>query len=219
MSEVRQDSFCASSIDSVSLKSLQLPYGITAPSVWGSPKAQPALLSVTLALNSGLASTARQDALDENTVHYGTLAKRIRAGCKEDQTLVSFFSMVDDVIEAMGARADGTFRLSRASFVLEFPKASMYGKSLELSRLVGYGDPSHPGILVLLFAVRDMRLMCLIGVNDNERTRKQPLVAGLNLWLEPKSMEDASSLYDALSGIEQSVAKVPRALVERTALP
>lgn len=88
--------------DTVSLKHLRLSHGIIAP-IWGTPKEQPALVSIDLVLSRGFDSAAGKDALDENTIHYGTLAKSIRAAAGgESCTLEEFHLMVESVVVELG---------------------------------------------------------------------------------------------------------------------
>lgn len=87
--------------DTVSLKNLRLSRGIIAP-IWGAPKEQPCLVSVNLVLSRGFDSAAGKDALDENTIHYGTLAKSIRtAAGGKSSTLVELHEVIENVISEL----------------------------------------------------------------------------------------------------------------------
>ena len=97
-----RDTATCGSNDTVSLKSLRLSHGIVAP-IWGTPKEQPVLISVNLVLRDGFESTAGHDALDENTIHYGVLAKSIRkVGGDQSRTLEQFHPMLEGVVTNMG---------------------------------------------------------------------------------------------------------------------
>ena len=69
----------------VSVRNLQLPSGAIAPNIWLERREQPALASVSLWLRNSFTSAASQDALDDSTVHYGELSKRVRAGCTGEE--------------------------------------------------------------------------------------------------------------------------------------
>lgn len=195
-----------SALDSVALKNLQVE--IIAPNVWGTPKEQPALVSVFLTLSHGFESAASKDAVDQNTVNYGTLAKRIRAGCEKNQTLETFSSMVENIVVDMSMREDGTCRVSRSIIQVKLPRASMYGQSMELTTIMSYNDSGESTLPQRMFGLRNMKLMVLIGVKDEERTGKQPLVADLNLSMGAKPKENVSSMNAALFSVERKLAQV-----------
>ena len=87
--------------DVILLQNLQLPHGVVDRNCWGEAKEQPALVSVKLWLRDGFGSTAGSDALDQTTIHYGQLAKRIRASNGANQTVVELFEAVYGSVEGM----------------------------------------------------------------------------------------------------------------------
>lgn len=102
MAEPDQKIASCGSNDTVSLRNLRLNHGIIAP-IWGTPKEQPALISVDLVLRNGFESAAGKDALDDNTVHYGILAKSIRgAAGGKNQPLDAFHAMLENVVTDLG---------------------------------------------------------------------------------------------------------------------
>ena len=189
----------------VSVNNLQLPFGITVPDVWGKRKPQPAFVTLHLQLRHDLRSAAGIDALNQNTIHYGELATRIRAGCTASQTAFSFSHMVEEVIERMGRRKNGSFRLSTAVIKLSLSKASMFGECVNLISILSYDDHGPSGPPQRIFSVQDMKIMTLIGVNEYERGRKQPLVASVELYL---SDETGSSQELDLFEVEQILVNV-----------
>ena len=172
---------CSEVGSSVSVKNLQLPYGIVAPNVWGNHKEQPALVTVVLHLNQGFTSAASKDALDENTIHYGELSKQIRAACTSNQTIANVLSKTKGIISKLGTRKDGSFKVSLSAINVELPKASMSGQSISLAFMSRHDNSGHETMSWMVFAVRDVKIMTLIGVNDYERTGSQPVVANLEL--------------------------------------
>lgn len=194
--------------DIITIKKLQLPYGIIAPNVWGEYKAQPVLLSLALTLNPGIGSAADKDALDQNTIHYGHLAKRIRGGASSDQTLSQCTAMVGDILYDMGQRDDHTFRLSESKMQLTFPKASMSGETFEIQRSATHGSDGTVSSPRTNFSICGMKVMTLIGVNANERQAKQPLLVGLELCVDSKTIPWDLDATARLFGVEHSLVQV-----------
>ena len=183
--------------DLVAIKNLQLPFAVLAPNVWGIVKEQPALVTVTLGLRRGFTSAASNDALDHNTIHYGELAKRIRAGCTAGQTIASLCSSIEHVIHDMGLRPDGTTRVSRAVLQIDLPKASMFGNGLYLMRVVVYEEDGLYRSELPLLGISDVKIETLIGVNEYERNGKQPVVASLELYLGGDLLAGESQMGEA----------------------
>ena len=190
--------------NAISVRNLQLPYGVVAPDVWGRLKEQPALVSLHLALNKGFESAAHKDALDQNTIHYGELAKRIRAGSTPGQATDKLLAMVQTALKDMGARTDGTFRLSRTMIQVTLPKASMAGDGVGLVKELTHGVGGESDISSRIFMLKNVKVMTLIGVNDYERQEEQPLVANLELYLV-----DGAHVFDtALFQVERKLVQV-----------
>ena len=149
-----------------------------------------------------------QDALDENTVHYGTLAKRILAACDNSETLELVYSAIENVVKDMAMRRDGSCKLSYAGLTFTFPKASMYGQGVDLSTTIDFDNRGKSRIVQRSFNIKEMRLVVLIGVNDNERQTKQPLVVDLQLILGADVNDEVSTLFTELFGVERKLAQV-----------
>lgn len=175
--------------DIVSVKGLQLPHGVHAPDAWGKTKEQPALLSVTLTLKSSFSSAGSKDELDDSTIHYGKLAKSLRARSKSEQTCDQVISScaLDTAIE-MGERSrnSGGNAIAHCRAELLLPKASMFG----LCGLVCCYDASSNFSMTQGkswgFFLKDVNLMCLVGVNEYERAGKQPVVVNFSLDEVPR---------------------------------
>ena len=194
----------------VSVKNLQLPSGVSAPNVWGIHKEQPAVVTVNLYLSEGFSSAASKDALDQNTIHYGDLAKRIRAGCSSGQTEINVLLVIQNIIAEMGMRANGTFRLSRAEIELQLPKASMFGESVSLFDRLCYNehDQGQATTSQRSLHLRDMKVMTLIGINEYERKAKQPVIASLDVRLSSTLEDMAGGQTARLFGVERTIAQV-----------
>ena len=186
--------------DAISIRHLQLPHGVVAPDIWSKPKDQPVLLHVTLLLKDTFTSAASLDELDESTVHYGILAKKIRAASQQDQTLEQLLSAAHDVIVSMGTKDSGRFILALSEIEIELPKASMHGDGAHLLRTTRYRELGASEV-TNAFSVNHVKVMTLVGVNKVERSARQPVVANMTLStnsLHPKAMESLFRLENAL---------------------
>jgi len=199
----------------IHLKRLNLPVPLRVPDIWGQAKDQPAQISVHLTLSPGFSTAASLDALDESTVHYGQLAKAIQGVVKSTSAeagafrCVDAFSTVQNVVKAMAMRRDGSCRLSRFETVIHAPKASLYGDGVDLAALFEYDDGEwNDGRFTL--SLLNMRLMVLIGVNDKERTGRQPVIVDLDLHVRPHAVADSEKdiKFDRLFIVEASLVKV-----------
>lgn len=195
--------------DSVSIRNLHLPHGITAPDVWGKTKEQPGLVSLKLTLRDGFSGTASEDGLDAS-IHYGQLAKRIRAENHPGQTVYDVLDAARGVVHTMASMGPGTkFLLARADLEVLLPKASMAGEAVTLTHALHFDAGGHSESLERVFTVRNVKLMVLIGVNAYERTAKQPVVAYIAITWDVKTAwritEDSTR---RLFGTEQILVKV-----------
>ena len=188
----------------VSIENLQLPFGLIAPDVWGKDKEQPALVSIKTTLEEGFGTAAQKDALDESTLHYGNLAKRIRASCKQNHGVFDFLEATRTVVIDMGRRVDGMSRLNAFVVTLKLPKATMAGEEVQVIDSADFIRSASSGSHYAWrrkFVLRRVHVMSLIGVNRNEREVKQPLIATVEL--------DHDRSFNLLEmGIEQHVVQV-----------
>jgi len=201
--------------DIIHLKRLILPVPLTIPDIWGHAKDQPAQVSVHLTLDPGFSTAATLDALDENTVHYGQLAKAIQGIAKSTSTeagafsCVEAFNAVQNVVKTMAIRKDGSCRLSRFETVIHAPKASLHGDGIDLAAWFEYDNGEWKDGRFTL-SLLNMRLMVLIGVNDKERTGRQPVVVDLDLHVRPHAVAESEKdiKFDRLFIVEASLVKV-----------
>ncbi|KAK4952970.1 hypothetical protein LTR10_008675 [Elasticomyces elasticus] len=197
--------------DIISVKNLQLPAGVVATDVWGKPKEQPALLTITLVLNGGFSSAASKDALDGSTIHYGELSKRIRSACGEQgQTAEGVTAHAERVICEMARKGEGKFIVARSVVEVSLPKASMYGDGVTMIRTTEYDGNGRARAAQRVFVVKEVKLMLLVGVNGYERTAKQPIIASLWLYLGNVTggKESESAQTVALFNLEQMLVQI-----------
>ncbi|OQO14243.1 hypothetical protein B0A48_01119 [Cryoendolithus antarcticus] len=160
----------------VAVQGLQLD-SVLAPNIWGDIKAQPARVNVKVYLRNDFSSAAAADALDDSTLHYGNLAKRIRKACVPETAVPSILGVIIDNAVGLGTKG------SIAEIVVELilPKACTYGEAVHLSESRVYSINDNASIVQQKFECRRMKLMVLVGVNAYERRGKQPLIVDLSI--------------------------------------
>ncbi|KAK6431260.1 hypothetical protein LTR95_012578 [Oleoguttula sp. CCFEE 5521] len=160
----------------VAVQGLQLD-SVLAPNIWGDVKAQPARVNIKVFLQNDFTSAAAADALDDSTLHYGNLAKRIRKACVAKT----------DIQSTLGLVIDNTLELATKGSVAEIvaeiilPKASAYGEAVHLSESQVYTNDDSAYLVRQKYQCKRMRLMVLVGVNAYERRGKQPLIVDLSI--------------------------------------
>jgi dihydroneopterin aldolase len=146
--------------------------------VWGRPKKQRALLTVTLSLAKPFDSAAQADALDSSTVHYGILSKAIQAHVDGQADRLGSGHLVNNICDVARSTAGGT-ALASVEVGIFYPKGSMFGDGAGFS----LGIASLPDRKTYRqLHLRNVRVPCLIGVNANERQQKQPVI--VNIWVD-----------------------------------
>jgi len=146
--------------------------------VWGREKTQRALITVTLCLAKPFASAAEADALDKSTVHYGILSKAIHAVINAELPAhLSTIELAGKLVASARETAGGT-PMASIKVDVKYPKGTMLGEGACLSH--GYIE-NDDKVLTVLY-LENLKIPCLIGVNSNERLRKQPVV--VNVWAE-----------------------------------
>ncbi|KAF1846136.1 uncharacterized protein K460DRAFT_395624 [Cucurbitaria berberidis CBS 394.84] len=162
--------------------------------VWGRPKKQRALVSVTLILGKQFTSASSTDSVDDSTVHYGTLSKAIQAHFQDDKLAwLSTAALSDTVLQCVRGVTGST-----AIYAIEtnvcYLKGSMFGDGAgHITSTIGDSNV-RSNVLYL----RNVRIPCIIGVNSNERLQKQPVV--LNVWVDKVSDARADD-YAALEAL------------------
>lgn len=164
-------------MDRITVRNLQVSVD-AGVDVWGRPKKQRSLLSVTLSLAKPFDSAAQGDSLDSSTVHYGILSKAIQAHIESQTGHGDSVTLAYDISEVARNTAGDT-PLASVEVDIFYPKGSMFGDGAGYS----FGRAFSPDESTYRqLHLRSVRVPCLIGVNSNERLLKQPVT--VNIWVE-----------------------------------
>ncbi|GAB1738374.1 hypothetical protein NU219Hw_g3185t1 [Hortaea werneckii] len=196
--------------DCIHVKELQLPHGLVAPDVWGKPKEQPATITLTVSLQGdGFSTAADKDQLDQSTIHYGELSKRVRALNQPAQDVERFVDEAQTCVQAMANKAEGKFIVRRAALRVTLPKASMYGDGVVWTRVCEYDDAGKVTRRMGEYGVDGVKIMTLVGVNAYERQAKQPLLIGVNVtrWVQSEG-EIGWPKMEEMAGLETKVVEI-----------
>ncbi|KAF9635141.1 hypothetical protein BFW01_g6036 [Lasiodiplodia theobromae] len=207
--------------DTVSLSSLNLvvPAG---RDVWGrTDRAQPLALSLTVASRVGFTSAAASDALDAGTVHYGHLSKNLLKALDPSTTNNQWLSglvVASRTSEALIATAaEGA--VGAAKIDVCFPKASTLGTGAGVEWTVFYSPVGEVVSFSRQLYVKGMAIPTLIGVNSNERMKKQLCV--VSVWIDRVSDGAIDSYYVVedivLKAVGNTDFETLEALAERVA--
>ncbi|EME46754.1 hypothetical protein DOTSEDRAFT_126479 [Dothistroma septosporum NZE10] len=189
--------------DTIAIKSLQLPHGIVTPDVWGKAKEQPAVVNITLNLQHGFHSAADADRLDDSTIHYGTLAKKIRSSCTPNQNPGDLSHNIENAIVEMAQKSKGKFIVARSVVAVLLPKASMDGEGIRLNNITHFDESGKSLAVDKFFSIESVKIMTLIGVNSYERSQKQPLITSISLHLRPEAETTDSTQTTSLFNLEK----------------
>jgi len=166
---------------------------------WSRKKEQPLAVTVRLALQSAFTTAAASDALDDSTMHYGHLAKRLRS-IKPVSGWESVADFTTRVHEAICDQATARRLLDSCEVIVTLPKATLLGTRVSMKSSVAYQGDSNGHKLTL--HLQSINIATLIGVNAHEREHKQPLMFDIWIFDLPGS---ASDLY---TEIEAQLVKV-----------
>lgn len=196
----------------VSVRNLQLPSGAIAPNIWHETKQQPALASVSLWLRESFTSAASQDALDDSTVHYGELSKRVRAVYESKAGQASALNGMFQAAEHMARKPkpDGNdkFVAKRIAARLSLPKASAFGDELAMSEVRLYDETGKKTGNFATFSCRNLRVPTLIGVNAYERKGRQPLVVDFAVDFVERLGDNVTEEMEILFPLERDLVDV-----------
>ena len=177
--------------DKISVRNLEVTVN-AGVDVWGRQKKQRALITVTLHLAQSFDSAAEADALDRSTVHYGKLSKDVQSCINTSTTWTSTAILAETILKQI-METKGDTNLLGTEIDITYPKSSMLGDGAGYC-LCSTHEGEERGTSTVLY-LRNVQIPCLIGVNSNERTAKQPVV--VNLWIDclnPSRTEDYPEL-------------------------
>ena len=145
--------------------------------VWSRKKPQRAYISVTVTLGQKFASASSTDTVDESTIHYGILSKAVQARLKSASSdWVSTPDLSASVRDSVKKVSTST-PIYAIETSVSYLKGSMFGDAI--THTASCIETTGERTSMLHF--RNVVIPCLIGVNANERLKKQPVV--LNLWV------------------------------------
>ncbi|KAF2224715.1 hypothetical protein BDZ85DRAFT_193953 [Elsinoe ampelina] len=159
---------------------------------WGRRKEQPVLVSVRFSFRAGFDTAAETDSLDLSTVNYGSTSKSIKAiqPLKPWEALNDFAARVYQVVLQC---LPGSRTVEACSIQVHLPKASLLGSEVTFTHsyqhLIGIVWPRLDRTLLL----SKIHMPVLVGINENERQRKQPLFVSLWLSTVPAAAADTYS--------------------------
>lgn len=173
---------------------------------WGRPgRPQPVSVSAEIFLANPFDLSSSQDAVKADTVHYGQLSKKIQteldATQKGSVDHLSLSSLVyilweklagSPFMDPIGTHASPSGFLKSGSFrylrlAVKLPKASSVGNGVSITSSAYMGSDLHEKpystmkVKATVLKIHDLRVPVLIGVNANERERKQTVVANVEI--------------------------------------
>lgn len=162
--------------DKVAVRNLQVTAKV-GRDAWGRIKEQPVLISAILSFDKPFATDS--DSLNTTTVNYGVLSKDVRSladSLSEPGEAPGKFASRIALQAATTASPADPFAYEIDVFL---PKASLAGDGVGFSHSVlNKADTTTYEVLYL----KNLRIPCIVGINDNERQAKQPLI--ISIWIE-----------------------------------
>jgi dihydroneopterin aldolase len=187
-------------------------------------KPQPMTVSAEVSLARPFGSSSADDAVAGDTVHYGLLSKAILASLAYERSPgrpCTLYNVLDGImLDLTGFNLRGNPHTPRGGkpfldvsgirnlrITLRLPKASRLGGVVSLTSSASFGsEAGEPSLRArgLALGLQELRLPVLIGVNDNERTGRQVVVANAEVdRLDPVG----DYPEDAYCGLEQIIEK------------
>lgn len=163
---------CASSlpIDSDAVIVHNLSLEVNTNDAWGRYRPQPVLLSVACRLRTSFGEAAGEDQVTSSTIHYGKLAKALRASfsdIKVERGGVDLIRTAWTTVLQMARSED----LGTVEIAVRLPKALRFGKTFVLEATICL--PARKRTCVHRY--EGLRYSTIIGVNDNEKERAQSI--------------------------------------------
>lgn len=168
--------------DAVSVKNLSMCL-CAAFDIWGRPKPQPAMISVTVGLAQPFSSAASTDTVNASTIHYGQLSKAITREMHnhENDNWLSPSDLIWLVALTVKDVPASPTTISTVEGEISFPKATRYGEGVDM---LFYQDYITASICMTLH-IKRLHVGALVGVNSHERDMKQMLI--VSVWIDRAS--------------------------------
>ncbi|KAH7359078.1 FolB domain-containing protein [Plectosphaerella cucumerina] len=187
----------------ISVRDLQTTTHMCADA-WGRQgKEQPILVTAELWLAQGFPGSSASDQVANDTVHYGILAKGLLSALKsagkpgtryEAQQSLTLRQLIDHIIRevkypSLNGQDTGRLifsdseRLKYSRVTATLPKGSLLGvgEGVSLSHHQAWPSNGSEPFWSDSLQLRQLRVPTLVGVNDNERTAKQVVVADIEV--------------------------------------
>lgn len=146
--------------------------------VWGRKKPQRAAISLIVTLGQPFASASATDTVDQSTIHYGKLSKAVQARIQDESANWLSTAQISSAIAESVRQIAGSTPIYAIQTDICYLKGSMFGEG------TGHVTSSleQHSLRSSVLYLRNVQIPCLIGVNSNERLRKQPVV--VNMWVD-----------------------------------
>lgn len=170
---------------------------------WGRKKEQPALVSVAIHLASNFESASSGDTVDSSTIHYGQLSKLLVSEIERRRDVWhSTHELVTDLEKEVGRLADDS-TIQATEVDILYPKGTLLGEGSGLKMLFYNHSPTLSDIGSVYY-LKNIKIPCIIGVNEHERRYKQPVVVNVSLYNYFDPDEDCFNAELVLTEVSQS---------------
>jgi len=190
-----RQTWCKNGID---LRGLQLEHNHrVACDAWSRQREQPLTVSVRVSFRQPFTTAAANDALDDGTLHYGHLAKRLRAikAASEWECLQGLSDRIHDTVCEPTKAAQ---LLQSCEVELHLPKASLLGKGITFTSRRSYVDQTLAVVRQNMLQLSSVNIATIVGVNSNEREHKQPLLFDVWVYNLPRNKTDVYTVLEDL---------------------
>jgi len=221
----------------ICVRNLQATSCIVGTDAWGRQlKYQPLVISAEASLSQPFASSSAEDAVGEDTIHYGHMSKCIldalRYIAEKGTGTTSVGDAVDIICDSLtGMRVDGgegfvpwdkkqrpllkPQSLASLSVTISLPKATRCGEGISLTGMSLFNERK-----VVMYGrclrLHRLRVPTLIGVNEHERKARQTVVADVEIerydtWPQGGGFNSVEDAIESVSIL--SVGSVPLPLL------
>lgn len=180
---------------------------------WGRRKEQPVRVSITIRLAESFDKAASSDNVEEATVNYGSLSKRVlqflNACAPIHIGLSTLMNQVDSTIDLITSAA-----VDAQIVEIVLPKASALGSGVRLQGCHFLNDVNHN--VMSFIHIEDLKIPAIIGLNAHERIAKQLLV--VNIWVSPAELASPLEPYAEINEVTVKVSRFFSPFLEQVRL-